>query len=107
MGASFSNTLSSSVSSSDVFRTSRGTLHNSSLEKDEHLSRAIISEEASASQQHVDSGSSGPYRQALVNSDIQQLRRACELGGLQHQGHGCNTIINMLLGDFTFINKYR
>ena len=85
--------LSSSVSSSKVSRTSRGTLLNSSLYVDENLSRAIISEETSASKQHVDSGSSGPYRQALVNSDIQQLRRACGLRGLQHQGHGRKYII--------------
>ena len=76
----------SSVSSSKVSRTSRGTLLNSSLYVDENLSRAIISEETSAANQHVDSGSLGPYRQALVNSDIQTLRKACELRGLQHQG---------------------
>ena len=92
---------------SSLSRTSKGMLIDSSTYVDEHISRVIISEETKASSDQADKGTLGPYREALVNSDIVKLRKFCELRGLQHHGQDRSGIIDMLLTDFSFLNKHR
>ena len=99
--------LSASSSPSSHARVSRGTLLNETTYVDEHISKAIKSESSSACNNHEISGSIGPYKQALIDADIAQLRRMCELRGLRHQGQSRNSIVNTLLGDFSFLKKHR
>ena len=88
-------------------RSSSGTLINSSTYVDEHIKRVIVSDKTEASNDQADMGTLGPYREALVQSDIQKLRRVCELRGLRHDGQDRSNIIEMLLADFSFLNKHR
>ena len=88
-------------------RSSSGTLINSSTYVDEHIKRVIVSDKTEASNAQADMGTLGPYREALVQSDIQKLRRVCELRGLRHDGQDRSNIIEMLLADFSFLNKHR
>ena len=105
-GTSPSTSPSSSISHHS--RVSKGTLLNGTTYVDEHTSKAIRSESTSAcNSNHVVNGSIGPYRQALIDVDITQLRRICELRGLRHQGQSRNTIIDTLLADVSFLKKHK
>ena len=93
----FDSSASSTSKNASSTRTSGGVFLSEQVYIDSHLRSAMKMSEVRNAATQSDMGAWDHYRQALVNSDIEQLRKHYTLRGIDPVGHSRNTIIDKLL----------